>query len=131
MIEPEKMKEISEKMGEAVHNAWMEKRKKEKGWHSPEECPSNRDSIVEVSIDHKPSSPRCPQCHPCMRPYKDLPESEKELDRQYPELFFKILEEMSYKVSLTDPICDKCCHYSEGCDQSGCEKHSMFYSNKE
>jgi hydrogenase maturation factor len=31
--------EIGERMGEAAHVAWMERRKMEKGWHAPEDCP--------------------------------------------------------------------------------------------
>jgi hypothetical protein len=33
-----------------------------------------------------------------MRPYKDLPDSEKELPRAYPALFLKVLNEMGYEI---------------------------------
>lgn len=114
--------EIAEKLGEAVHNMWMAKRKAEKRWHSPEECPdkkkgcSNCDHWNDVDLcgkGHnikKPSNhdcsdffPRnlilCSQCHTCMRPYKDLPDSEKELDRAYPAEFIKILDSLGYMLT--------------------------------
>ena len=93
--------EISERMGEAVHNAWMEKRKKDKGWHNTNDCPGKTpDSALRMAgIDPKyPPKKFCDRCHPCMVPYKDLPDSEKELDREYPKLFFKILGDMGYQV---------------------------------
>ena len=94
----EEIDQIAERMGEAVHIAWMEKRRKEKGWHSPEECDGDTlenltgKGTRQINIGH------CSRCHPCMKPYKDLPESEKDLDRQYPALFFKILEDMGFIV---------------------------------
>lgn len=123
MLNDDELMEISEKMGATVHNAWMEKRKKERGWHNPKECPhkgkacaickgtelfpiagdiDEEDYFVicddcqnkQKISDHYP----CHKCHPCMKPYKDLPDSEKELDRQYPRLFLIILEEMGYSI---------------------------------
>jgi len=123
--------EIAEKLGAAVHNLWMAKRKTEKGWHAPEDCQENNfregalcykccfwlgESINEfkctksimgykefVKSDGKCPSfsiKMCTNCHSCMRPYAELPDSEKELDRAYPAEFFKILDEMGYMVTV-------------------------------
>lgn len=95
MVDQE-LAEITEKLGEAVHIAWMDKRKKEKGWHHPNECPNCENKYIsEPGI---PPTPNCSTCHPCMVPYKDLPDSEKELDRAYPRTFIKILGEMGYEI---------------------------------
>ncbi|MFH1226780.1 MAG: hypothetical protein V1701_02615 [Planctomycetota bacterium] len=124
------MPEIAEKLGEAVHNLWMAKRKAEKGWHAPEKCPENNfregslcykccfwlgKSINEfkcsksmmgykefVTKENCPSFSwkMCSDCHPCMRPYSELPDSEKELDRAYPAEFFRILDGMGYMVTV-------------------------------
>lgn len=117
MITKEQMAEIAERMGEAVHHRWMVKRRAEKGWHAPEDCrtppicPScNGEGKVTTPLTtggyeaHEclncsgTGKVKCIACHPCMRPYKELPDSEKELDRQYPTLFFEILKEMGYYV---------------------------------
>lgn len=97
MLSKKELIEISERMGEAVHNAWMEKRKEEKGWHAPENCTQRfrPKSQIRMSMN---DSKHCDNCHPCMRPYSELPDSEKELDRQYPKLFLQILDKMGYEV---------------------------------
>lgn len=84
--------EIADKLGEAVRNLWMAKRRAEKGWHSPEECPGKKKLGQEC--------PDCDKCHPCMRPYADLPDSEKELPRSYPAEFIKILDGMGYMITV-------------------------------
>jgi len=96
----EELMEISERMGNKVHKVWMEKRRKEKGWHSPEECPIRKAERISVnaSMMGMPLGKFCDNCHPCMRPYKDLPDSVKELDREYPKVFLKILNEMGFQV---------------------------------
>jgi len=108
---------IAEKLGEAGHIAWAEKRRTEKGWHAPEEC-SGKIECYTCSGTGKITTPLigggsethdcllcdgtgktpCPRCHTCMRPYKDLPDSEKELPRAYPALFLKVLNEMGYEI---------------------------------
>ena len=97
---------IAEEMGEAVHELWMAKRRKEKGWHAPEDCLSKRGpdrcqdcwrQDCDESERLKDSNGKCEKfgctlCHTCMCPYKDLPDSEKELDRAYPLAFLEILK---------------------------------------
>jgi len=112
MLTEKDMAELTERMGEHVHIAWMDKRAKEKGWHNPLDCPERSDE-EKAQINHAisyggPSTKEiaerwlrlkgCPNCHPCMVSYKDLPDSEKELDRAYPKTFFKILEDMGFIV---------------------------------
>lgn len=95
-MEEKLLLEISERMGEAVHNAWMKKRKKEKGWHNPKDCPNHPKGSKDFMKTENGVYLYCSNCHSCMRPYSELPESEKELDRKYPKLFFKILDDMAY-----------------------------------
>lgn len=111
-ITTEEMKEIRERLGEKVHELWMQKRALEKGWHDPKNCPKVSDierihqahiekhagEVGKATVALVKGEPHCPNCHPCMVPYKDLPDSEKVLDRQYPMVFFQILEEIGYTV---------------------------------
>ena len=64
------MLDLLEKAAEAAHNAWWEQ-KTAQGFHAPEQClgPGNRIP--------------CPKCHKDMRPYADLDEPTKELDRAH------------------------------------------------
>jgi hypothetical protein len=100
-ITPDEITTLTERMAEVVHQQWMEKRAKEKGWHSPEECPQHparNNPAIPWNLLPKDAK-YCENCHPCMRPYADLPDSEKDLDRAYPGEFFKILGEMGYMVT--------------------------------
>jgi hypothetical protein len=123
LLTDEEMMEISEQLAEAGHAVWKEKRKREKGWHAPEDCLGPQNDDLCMSCEYRiigieniqckgnnvtpirgkcycplyKQSP-CPNCHPCMRPYKDLPDSEKELPRAYPALFFNVLEELGYAI---------------------------------
>ena len=92
------IKKLSEEMGNAVHVAWMEKRKKEKGWHDPAECPTKKSTPGFELMQGPSDGKHCPDCHPCMVPYAELPDSEKELDRAYPRIFIGILDKMGYKI---------------------------------
>ena len=112
MLSEEVMKAIAEEMGEAVHELWMEKHRKERGWHSPEECPSKEGRVrcqdcgylgcedAERLVDANGKCERftCLNCHTCMRPYEELSDSEKELDRAYPRLFLEILPKWGFVV---------------------------------
>jgi len=111
------LKALADRLGEIVHKSWMEKRKKEKGWHNPAECPHEgkacqlcegwsltlqEDGLLKcddcgnrqpTTVKHK-----CSDCHLCMVPYSELSEGEKELDRKYPMEFFNILAKAGYKI---------------------------------
>ncbi len=89
------IEQVAEKMGAKVHELWMAKRKAEKGWHSPEECSKRKQENNETAKSYELY---CENCHTCMRPYSELPDSEKELARQYPQVFLDILREEGYKI---------------------------------
>lgn len=91
MLSKYEKEQISERMGEAAHNSWMLLRQQEKGWHDPDKC-------LEKEVITREDGRHCEDCHPCMRPYKDLPEDEKILDRQYPDLFLSILNDRGYEI---------------------------------
>jgi hypothetical protein len=121
MLNQEEMKSLAEQMAEHAHDAWRNKRREEKHWHTPDECP-NRGFVClvcRVPILHGeesrgdiircqdcgnkqkagyPTNVYCYLCKPLMCKYSELPESEKELARAYPVAFFSILEEMGYEV---------------------------------
>lgn len=79
---------IADKLGEAVHNLWVAKCKTERHWHSPEECPAKNHDKTDCSL-----------CHVSMRPYAELLDNEKELDRAYPREFIRILDELGYMIT--------------------------------
>ena len=93
------LKALADRLGEIVHKSWMEKRKKEKGWHNPKECPTLKSTPgFELMQNPSPDGKHCPDCHLCMVPYSELSEGEKELDRKYPMEFFNILAKAGYKI---------------------------------
>lgn len=94
--------EIAERMGAAAHELWMQKRKEEKGWHAPEDCDYVPEEAPHPAIGVPYRRGDCPKCHKCMRPYDQLPDSERELDRQYPRLFMDTLEKGGYRIVPAD-----------------------------
>lgn len=106
-MDEQELNEIAERMGCAVHELWMEKRRKEKGWQTPEashiiygeeHCRMYSNLWCDGKAMRNDFDEKCQKCHPCMRPYSELPETEKELDRAYPAMFIKILDEMGYQI---------------------------------
>lgn len=75
--------ELIEKLAEKVHERWMEGRLAD-DWT----CGSVRD-------DEKKQ-------HPCLVPYGDLPESEKEYDRATARETIQALEELGYVIVKMD-----------------------------
>ena len=114
-ITESEMQAIAEEIGAAVHRLRVAKRHKEKGWHTPEECPSKQEpdrcqdcwrQDCDESERLKDSNGKCEKfgctlCHTCMRPYKDLSDREKELDREYPRAFMAILERHGFSLIST------------------------------
>jgi len=99
MLNDDQLKSIAERLGSICHDMWREKRRRERGWHSPEECPNKKrtkDCGGGSSLVKFDEGKFCPDCHPCMRPFHELSDSEKELPRQYPKVFFRILSESGY-----------------------------------
>lgn len=73
------MNEIIEKLAAAVHQQWMQLRA-EQGWtYGPERNDAQKK-------------------HPCMVPYSELPESEKEYDRQTAITTIRQIENAGYKI---------------------------------
>jgi hypothetical protein len=73
------IKNLKEKLAENTHEIWAEKRIAE-GWTSG----SKRND------QHKK--------HPCLVPYEDLPESEKEYDRKMAMETLKVIKSLGYKI---------------------------------
>lgn len=71
--------EISEKLAKNIHEVWAENRIKE-GW----KYGTKRD-------DEKKE-------HPCIVPYEDLPEEEKQYDRNTLQESLKVLIKLGYKI---------------------------------
>ena len=72
--------EVIEEISEQVHKTWMEGRIKD-GWtYGPK-----RDDILKKT--------------PCIVPYEELPESEKEYDRETARTVVKALASLGYSIS--------------------------------
>lgn len=74
--------ELTEKIAENVHEVWSEGRIKE-GW-----------SYGVVRDDAKKETP-------CLVPYKDLPENEKDFDRNTAMETIKLIMKLGYSVKKT------------------------------
>ena len=77
---PKELESLVEAMAENVHDVWAEARIAE-GWTYGEE----RDN------EHKKN--------PCLVPYEQLPESEKEYDRQTAISTLKLIQKLGFKIS--------------------------------
>lgn len=80
VVLPEGLNDLIEKVAENVHDVWAESRIKE-GWRYGVE----RDDV------HK--------THPCLVPYGELPESEKEYDRNTAIGTLKLIVKFGFKIS--------------------------------
>ena len=76
---PEELTALTEKIAENVHDVWAEGRIKQ-GW-----------TYGEVRDDEK-------KHNPCLVPYSELPESEKEYDRQMAMKTIKLLVKLGYDL---------------------------------
>lgn len=79
IILPEDLSELTEKIAENVHEVWAEGRIKE-GW-----------TYGIVRDDAKKETP-------CLVPYKDLPENEKEYDRNTALETIKLIIKLGYGI---------------------------------
>ncbi len=76
---PEDLLELKEKLSENIHDVWGRKRISE-GWkYGP-----MRDDVNKT--------------HPCLVPYEDLPEQEKEYDRAVAAETIKAIIALGYKI---------------------------------
>ena len=77
---PEELVELTEKIAENVHDVWAEGRIKQ-GW-----------TYGEVRDDEKKHTP-------CLVPYSELPDSEKEYDRNIAFETVKIILSLGFKIT--------------------------------
>lgn len=80
---PQEVLDLSEKIAENVHEIWSVGRIKD-GW-----C------YGEVRNDSKKETP-------CLVPYSELPESEKEFDRNTALSTLKLIQALGYKIVKAD-----------------------------
>lgn len=80
VVLPEGLNDLIEKVAENVHDVWAESRIKE-GWRYGVE----RDDVRKT--------------HPCLVPYGELPESEKEYDRNTAIGTLKLIVKFGFKIS--------------------------------
>lgn len=76
---PEELLELTEKIAEQVHDVWSQGRITE-GWTYGEE---RNDEL---------------KTHPCLVPYSDLPESEREYDRNTALATLRLIVALGYKI---------------------------------
>lgn len=80
---PESLIQLSERIAENVHEVWA-KARMDKGWTYGEK----RDDI------HKK--------HPCLVPYDELPEEEKEYDRNTAMNTIKMVKKLGFRIEKED-----------------------------
>ncbi len=79
VILPEQLNELLEVIAKNVHETWAANRIKD-GWEHGE---SRNDSLRH---------------HPCLIPYEELPEEEREYDRQTAISSFKLIYKLGFKI---------------------------------
>jgi len=77
---PKELEELVEEMSKNVHEVWAETRIKQ-GWTYGEQ---RNDEL---------------KTHPCLLPYEDLPEEEKEYDRNTSIGTLKLIMKLGFKIS--------------------------------
>ena len=77
---PEELEQLVEKMSKNVHEVWSETRINQ-GWTYGEQ---RNDEL---------------KTHPCLIPYEDLPDSEKEYDRNTSIGTLKLIMKLGFKIS--------------------------------
>ena len=77
---PEELKQLVEQMSKNVHEVWSETRIRQ-GWTYGEQRNDGQ------------------KTHPCLVPYEELPESEKEYDRNTSIGTLKLIMKLGFKIS--------------------------------
>ena len=77
---PEELNELVEQMAKNVHEVWAQTRIQQ-GWTWG---PERNDALKH---------------HPCLVPYEDLPESEREYDRNTSQETLKLICKLGFKIS--------------------------------
>ncbi len=80
---PEELEELVEEMSKNVHEVWAETRFKQ-GWTYGEQ---RNDEL---------------KTHPCLIPYEDLPEEEKEYDRNTSISTLKMIMKLGFKITYEE-----------------------------
>ena len=80
---PKELVALSEQIAKNVHEVWSQGRMTE-GWTYG---PQRNESLKE---------------HPCLVPYEELPESEKEYDRNTAQATLKLIVKLGFKISRKD-----------------------------
>lgn len=80
VVLPEELEQLVEEMSKNVHDVWAETRIKQ-GW-----------TYGELRNDEL-------KTHPCLVPYEDLPEEEKEYDRNTSIGTLKLILKLGFKIS--------------------------------
>ena len=80
VVLPEELEQLVEEMSKNVHEVWAETRIKQ-GWTYGEQ---RNDEL---------------KTHPCLVPYEDLPEEEKEYDRNTSIGTLKLIMKLGFKIS--------------------------------
>ena len=80
VVLPEELVQLSEQIAENVHEVWAKSRMKE-GW-----------TYGEQRDDKKKQTP-------CLVPYNELPEEEKEYDRNTSQETLKVILKLGFKIS--------------------------------
>lgn len=84
-------KELLEQMAEKVHNSWWEEKKNQE-FHHPQDCLDTHKTKDDFVM--------CSRCHSDMKPYQELREEIKELDRVMVRQFEEHLEELGYAIGI-------------------------------
>jgi len=83
IVLPEEIRELAELLAKNTHEVWAAQRIKD-GWRYGEV----RDDVRKV--------------HPCLVPYEELPESEKEYDRQTAMETLKVMIKLGYRITAKE-----------------------------
>lgn len=110
--------ELLEKMAAMVHSGWLEEKKRQ-GFHHPDDCDCKNRCSFDIcrTSETREGGGTCPKwneginklkrkfgpcnkCHKDMKPYAELDENVKELDRVMVRQFEKNLEELGYAIGI-------------------------------
>lgn len=83
VVLPEELNQLAEKIAKNVHEVWSARRMAD-GWTYGE----TRDDVLK--------------CHPCLVPYEELPEAEKEYDRHTSQETLKLIIKLGFQIMQRD-----------------------------
>jgi hypothetical protein len=93
--------ELLEQMAEKVHDSWWEEKKRQ-GFHMPRsDCPLY---FPEAGAGMVEGYEECDKCHKDMKPYAELDEAVKELDRVMVRQFEEHLGKLNHVIIPTEML---------------------------